>query len=156
MNSKIKFRGKSCTTGQWAAGFLKVANENKMGVFGKIYNREEGRVTTLVDGNTIGISTNATDSHGVEIFEGDILRALTKNNDGTRPKALVMFDLYTGFQIKIERSGTVAEFSTIVKDGCAYKVEIIGNIHDNPKLWKGGPFCGKPLYEKNEEEGGKQ
>lgn len=126
----IKFRGKGKKYGKW--------------YFGNLYDRDiYGRTHILtinegclnIDPNTVGQFTGLYDENGKEIYEGDILRI------GNSPSGVC----------EVEWSETIAafciRFSFENKLGirplgewtiCERSIEVIGNIHDNPELLKGG------------------
>lgn len=78
---------------------------------------------------TVGQFTGFTDKNGKRIFEGDIIR---KTNKG-RHSEIFTANIHTDFRVKEEVYYGPFEHLT---ESCEY--EIIGNIHDNPELLKGG------------------
>ena len=157
MNRKIIFRGKSLNTGLWSYGDLRQDNVRK-----KTYIEYE------VDPETVGQYTGLTDKKGKEIYEGDIIRVseyeniLTKefSDDPSR------FDMFTLDEIKgdlqqlytspvtweegtfcISTNGDwlhhndmflAVLFGDMKRSSPIFDFEVIGNIHDNPELLKGG------------------
>ncbi len=128
----IKFRGKDCD-GEWHYGDLWHRKDDTV----IMEDCGDGVEITTVDTLTIGLYTNTTDSKGVEIFDGDILRSI-EPQDGKYVQCLVKFDLYSGFSCDVENGPIFAFALTLNKGRVAEKVEVIGNIHDNPELWEGG------------------
>lgn len=119
---EILFRGKRIDNGEWAYGDLRHWKVDSVG----IHQNEWGR-TFKVELETVGQYTGLIDKNGKRIFEGDILN--------------------------IEFSETVVENAVIGYVGASFygstssddweldgycNFEIIGNIHDNPELLKGG------------------
>lgn len=94
--------------------------------------------------STVGEFTGLTDKNGTKIFEGDIVKCTDKTN-GYDFTAVVLFGNPNarydwGFQLKQisgEKANTDILLWVEMEEGGAF-VEIIGNIHDNPELLKGG------------------
>ena len=83
----------------------------------------------LVDPHTVGVSTGIADTNGKTIYEGDIVLFQTQyrevkgvvKRDNANPS--VMIDDLDGLNYEYDFSGCGA-----------YKVTVLGNIHDNPEL----------------------
>ena len=135
----IKFRGKDAETGEWLVGdiiqrigyFLSILfpyNSN-----GKIHYSE-----CAVDVNTIGQFTGLLDKNDKEIYEGDIL--VWGEGEHKSTPLIVCFkhgsfgyiycDWFHSFAGNT--NFTFNPFDTDVR------FEVIGNIHDNLELLKGG------------------
>lgn len=126
MGREIKFRGRFFT-GKWIYGDL-IHLSTGYGI------RERTGITlsfSRVDEDTIGQYTGLKDVNNKEIFEGDITTI------GNNLKAVVVW--FNGsFRFKDELSSKATyldDIGAIMRD---YDVEVIGNIHDNPELLKGG------------------
>lgn len=81
-----------------------------------------GRQHTQVDPSTLGECTGLRDKNGKPIFEGDIVRVLGgEHYDGFYEcdEIIVVKDITDGICVYME----AAEY-----------MEVIGNIHDNPKM----------------------
>lgn len=83
--------------------------------------------THSVDPETIGQYTGLTDMNGNKIFDGDIVWSDYEERgvvqwDGDTARFIITFSTFT------------VDFDSIYGG----KLEIIGNIHDNPELLKGG------------------
>lgn len=138
----IKFRGKRVDTGEWIYGDLLTSNgtECEISDWDKVdYFRYD------VIPETISQFTGLLDKNGKEIYEGDFvewcffdcqqrehfLRGNIKWHQG-------------GFILNItendfENAGyyAISDLSTDTESD----VEILGNVHDNPELLKGGKPC---------------
>ena len=117
------FRGKRIDNGEWAIGNLWICGDDAMIC---IYDRNRGFPCWLaVDPNTIGEYTGLQDKNGKLIFEGDIVK--NRHNKGViiygKWNCGCCYDVY-GWTIDI-------------LDDMHY-IEVVGNIHDNPELLKGG------------------
>ena len=124
----IKFRGKSCNTGEWFYGNLCVADS-----FGSTYIHKSMDSFLEVYSETIGQFTGLYACDGKEIYEGDILKWKADNllyavvfNWGMFYASVEVCnqEIYGGFPLHAlaEENG---------KD-----IEIVGNIYDNPELKK--------------------
>lgn len=126
----IKFRGKNIHTGEWS--------------YGNLAQFDNGCCVddVTVDRSTVGQFIGMLDSHGKEIYEGDILRSPLDNI------VVVKF----GYKEHIVKHGvftdSFAAYGWIVEnvkngitdflDNEFLQGEVIGNIHDNPEMLKGG------------------
>lgn len=78
--------------------------------------------------DTVGQYTGLTDKNGKKIFEGDILEFVQK--------VIVRWhDRFGGFVLDpVVRSNAYLQW--MMFDNGIIPYEIIGNIHDNPKVWE--------------------
>ena len=119
---EIEFRGKLINGGKWSYGNLCIKktgtaiitpDDTPIGVYGKVTS------------DTIGQYTGLKDKNGKKIFEGDIVKA---------------FYYETEVIGKIEFIyGTFALTNSGISDNQLFifeKLEVIGNIWDNPELLK--------------------
>ena len=118
---EILFRGKGTHSGRWVEGDLlnsgydfETAIRKVRGVCGEVIG---------VDPETVGQYTGLTDKSGKKIFEGDIVTMPAYA--GGKHKAVVYFK-----NGKFAVDGSNYGF----KDIAPKRMEIIGNIHDNPEL----------------------
>ena len=126
----IKFRGKDRYGEIWYYGSLTV-NE----IFGHTYICKSPLGYMEVDPKTVGQFTGLYDCEGKEIFEGDILRLGNSPSGVCEVKwneYLAAFCIRFFFENKV---GTRPLGGRVI---CGRKVEVIGNIFDNPELLKGG------------------
>ena len=134
------FRGKRIDTGDWVEGNLFIIKRYSTDIdhyfilpTDTIYGYDDLLLMAWeVDPATVGECTGLTDKNGKLIFEGDILRIAERGivADG----GIVVFEngYPGGWLIKSPTSENKCSLSMRTD------IEIIGNIHDNPKLLKEG------------------
>ncbi len=127
---EILFRGKT-HKGEWLYGSLEIKYgwriiEGKRQIDHRICDVNDN--CENVDPTTIGQYTGLTDKNGKKIFEGDIVLFYgTLYNE--------IFSIV--FAYGCFRLGTKNGFSYTLHNLYS-ALEVIGNIHDNPELLKGG------------------
>lgn len=124
---KIKFRGKRIDNDEWVHGYLIGTDV----IVGEIVEWDSEYFCTefwyKVDPETVGESTNIKDKDGDVAFEDDII----ENENGKR--FLVRWGINSnGFIAKSADVHTNVHSSYHLIP----KTKIIGNIHDNPELFK--------------------
>ncbi|MBD5240490.1 MAG: hypothetical protein HDS59_00155 [Barnesiella sp.] len=125
MKRIIKFRGKSLKDGRWLFGDFRYD-----GTFiGN--NRVDPRTTTQF--------TGCLDSKGAEIFEGDIVRFLYRNNPQCDCEAYVFYD---GGEWKSQLSDKSYNPNCVFPGFKAglFKLVVVGNVFDNPEFFRQKPF----------------
>ena len=144
---EILFRGKRMDNGEWVEGWYQPettikhwdGRQETIG-FTITYKVEEGFLEdTLVDQSTVGQYTGLKDKNGKRIFEGDIVAQNWYDYDEPRDDSFgkVVFCEYDcSFSVMdVNKDG----FMPLGRCGSYHwEVEVIGNIHDNPELLKGG------------------
>ena len=125
----IIFRGKRKSNGEWAYGNFLRGCVDDFAYIVEFGNKELCINYVEVIPETVGQYTGFTDKNGKKIFEGDIIR---KTNKGQHPKIFIA-NIHTNFRVNEEVYYGPCEHFT---ESC--ESEIIGNIHDNPELMKGG------------------
>ena len=116
---EILFRGKRTDNGTWAYGYLFCIWERTYlcwGTTNDVPNMKE------VIPETVGQYTGLTDKNGKRIFEGDIIEfheeiGKIKYSDYDAAFDIIFDTWNTNFSVTDER-----------------RIEVIGNIHDNPEL----------------------
>jgi uncharacterized phage protein (TIGR01671 family) len=125
---EILFRGKNGNE-EWVQGDLL---QNGYDYDFAILEKENKLVTAVID-ETVGQFAGLTDKNGKKIFEGDIVKI-----NLYKPKGLANYEI--GY-IKYDYFKTRFVFCTDEGDygiEITWAFEVIGNIHDNPELLKGG------------------
>ena len=122
---QILFRGKRTDNGEWETGSLVIIRDGCSDKEVFIADKMTGYNTPVIK-ETVGQFTGLTDKNGVRIFEGDILRDDDNEENGVVEFVDGEFCVVFG---NIETHG-IADIAC-----CCY---VIGNIHDNPELLKGG------------------
>ena len=151
---EIIFRAKNIDNGEWVEGsFIPDLREvfysdylcdGFIKPFGKT---KEERLMVEVDRDTVGQYTGLMDKHGMKIWEGDIIRYQHDNDDCPFPNKDVKKRIGRIFFQGFRASFAVAEGRNgkeyLNQDLFHYvqngnRVEVIGNIWDNPELLKEG------------------
>ena len=133
---EILFRGKRSDNGEWVEG-VPFFEENRCYIIEDLFICDEyactGAVNSMVIPETVGQFTGLTDKNGKKIFEGDIIKSCEYGD--------VYFveycadDGYPAFDVVPEMNIECNGLSHLhIVEG----IEVIGNIHDNPELLKGG------------------
>lgn len=136
---EILFRAKRFDNGEWVQGDLR---QFEVGVYIESYMANGSKLNYVVDPKTVGRFTGVTAKNG-KIFEGDIVNYpdyyLNWSGDVSMEGNVgaVEWDKATMcFYFSNRNAVEMEEF--FVLNGCMTEVEVIGNIHDNPELLKGG------------------
>lgn len=129
---EILFRGKRKDSGKFVEGDLYHCAAGGINI--NTHKQGQPWLGYSVIPETVGQYTGLTDRNGTKIFEGDILIYTDKDQDKSTHKVfwsdirLAFYACYTRYP---ELYGYASNFN---KDD----IEVIGNIHDNPELLKGG------------------
>ncbi len=138
---EILFRGKRKDNGEWVEGYLVNARyylDNSltaMIIFTDVilYPRCEVNEWEEVIPETVGQYTGLTDKNGKKIFEGDIVEIpLFVSCEEPTVAVVVWNGLYANFGLEAKNVKT--DFYYYFGD----EMKVIGNLHDNPDLLKGG------------------
>ena len=128
---EILFRGKVVNSNEWRTGYFYTAVQGCVAIIG------DGVDGYQVKPESVGQYTGLKDRKGAEIFEGDIVRGCREyfGSHSTSPRALVIYKagmFLLSFGESVEECTAVedVEFLGAWHDS----VEVIGNIHDEPKL----------------------
>lgn len=138
------FRGKRVDNGEWVEGYLFKTKEHTYiayaGQFDDDLFLSPKNIFIEVVPETVGQYTGLTDKNRKNIFKGDIVRLCDENND-TEWSAIVEFgnpngEYNWGWQLKpiVDPHANKDILLWIEIDEFGISCEVIGNIHDNPKL----------------------
>ena len=137
---EILFRGKM-DNGEWVYGsFCMDALEQFNGLCGidgfiRLYDKAKGKMQTYeVDRETIGQYTGLKDKDGKRIFEGDIVKTSDITHEGVIQIPGESFEIAMRKGCWVMVAGEDWDFLETNHE-C---IEVIGNIHDNPEMLKGG------------------
>lgn len=124
----IKFRGQKTTNGVWVYGSLVYSNEIQAAIY---FQTGRGLVKSMewvyVNPETVGQFTGLYDKNEKEIYEGDILKV-----QGLGEKIEVRF---VRGVFAFLWNGDLDDEAPINAPTQEW-AEVVGNIHDNPKLIK--------------------
>jgi len=124
-----KFRGKRSNDGIWIFGdLIKIENSYHILEKGDLVEdghhiRQDSDRPTWIEPKTLGEFTGLYDSHGKEIYEGDIVK-----DDYYIEKVVWEIGEWRLYSSKYSYSG----LSNHIDNG--YYIEVIGNVYDNPEL----------------------
>ena len=142
---EILFRGKRKSNGEWAYGNFVRGCVDDFAYIVEFGNKELCRNYVEVIPETVGQFTGLTDKNGKRIFEGDMIKPFDDEID----KMVVEFRQgqfllcsygERGYMAEYgwEESGNYGCFEAEPLSSYGDDIEVIGNIHDNPELLKGG------------------
>lgn len=136
---EILFRGKRVDNGEWVYGFY-FQKQNPLSSDGLPITHHISDIPPFgyeVIPETVGQFTGLYDKNGKKIFEGDYIvcrKAIVDNFVDTFIEMGYVEMKYGAFGLH-RKQGYYRPFKDWLED---YEYEVIGNIHDNPELLKGG------------------
>ena len=138
---EVIFRGKRKDNGKWVKGYLYITHigSHEIGSYDAEINIE--RFTFDVIPETVRQYTGLTDKNGVRIFEGDILKSTIKIIDCDDEEfSISPYDREDIGIVEWRKDGFMIAHKSGTWARCFYGCEnyVIGNIHDNPEILKGG------------------
>ena len=128
----IKFRGKRLDNQNWTFGSLVPVTTNGKTQPHIVSEIRGGSVQGFpIDPDTVGQFTGLYDNKGNEVWEGDIVRyRLTDERYKKNPRIKTLLIHYEDSSARF-MAGDIY-WKTLWRE----KVEVIGNIHDNPEILK--------------------
>lgn len=136
---QIKFRGKCLDNGEWVYGYFYEECENTYIIEDRQRSMNDilaRNIPYKVNPDTIGQFTGLLDKNGKEVYEGDIIGC--HNPD---IKHLIFYEEKQGrFMAALNGDIENSFIGVCGLDSSRWNAlkEVIGNIHDNPELLKGG------------------
>lgn len=131
MTREILFRGKRVGNDKWVEGYYSPVNIPITGNMGHFIN-VGGYRAVEIDPETVGQFTGLTDRNGVKIFEGDIIKHTQVYLHGT-VKSIGYVKWSTAYACWLAGGYTNGRADMFLGDQ-SYKLEVLGNIYDNPEL----------------------
>ena len=124
---EVLFRGKRTDNGEWITD-----SETWIRDGDGIWLSDENLNVVQVFPDTIGQFTGLTDKNGVRIFEGDIVRYDVNYHD-----MVISYDVENwGGWLYEDMDDNMQAYS--IYEFCLKDIAVVGNIHDNPDILKGG------------------
>ena len=131
---EVIFRGKRTDNGEWIEGsLLGIDWCDKPSTYSIAPNTPVSVFYSVIP-ETVGQYTGLTDKNGVKIFEGDILHCVSKLDSA---KMVVIFECGEYRMVLAEKFKDYIGNCGFYAITC-FEKEVIGNIHDNPEILKGG------------------
>ena len=137
---EVIFRGKRTDNGEWVCGYYTKAryflNKKEMHIIFEpdveAFPHCEFPWYEEVLPETVGQYTGLTDKNGVRIFEGDIVR-----HDENYHDMVISYDVENwGGWLYEDMDDNMQAYS--IYEFCLKDIAVVGNIHDNPDIIKGG------------------
>lgn len=144
---EILFRGKSLETSEWVCGgyssydvrYLSdgpIINENdgcENIVCPSIINYDDDCLWVRVVPETVGQWTGTIDVNDQKIFDGDIVKVMTK--DGLTTIGEVIYGNDGSVRLRVVDMEAGGRYAIVAPLLCLYEhIEVLGNVHDNPEL----------------------
>lgn len=140
---EILFRGWNKKNKKWLYGYFCVNRGEHFIAPDEFVNPLASYEDYVVDADTVGQYTGLKDEKGVKIFEGDIVRFsyITDGIERIEIECLAKVVFKDGsFMIKCVKGHihNSMQRALFAMDYFNIKVEVIGNVTDNPEMVKGG------------------
>lgn len=129
MMREILFRGKQTDNKKWVVDNSVLFFKNSTKIYGALNEWLEVEVIP----ETVGQYTGLTDKNGTKIFEGDIVKCISRFDV---KNMVVIFETAEFHLVDCQRYKNYTECCGYKYFG-ALETEVIGNIYDNPELLRG-------------------
>lgn len=139
MNREIRFRGKRSDTGEWTVGSLIVTHKGFTGITTFTGKFPDGKIRAIIDEvqpETVSQYIGLKDKNGTDVYEGDILCISGFNTVGEAEEWIMEVGQYG----EVAYSTADSDYSLLAWIDNFVEYEVVGNIHDNPELMKGGEY----------------
>lgn len=137
MSREILFRGKRLDNGKWVYGGIRIVQNRYY-----IIPEDSNPFGFEVDPATVGQFTCSVDRNGKRVFECDIIGYIDTDTGETSVFGVVRWCSEGNFGINDHKWEGYNDDDSFCNVGYMLKhsrrLSIIGNIHDNPELLKGG------------------
>lgn len=142
---EILFRGKQ-NGGEWVEGCLLFDEERNEAFIAEYFEYRSAYIREVIP-ETLGQYIGLTDKNGKKVFEGDIVQTKTKFRGRIKTfRFVIKYGKYIPLEYCRECYSQYKTIGFYAFDGekdfqlgsCSEVIEVIGNIHDNPELLKGG------------------
>ncbi len=129
-----KFRAQDIASNKWLYGDIR-HHKNDVCIFEQGGNRGE-----QVKPDTVGQFTGILDEDQHDIYEGDIIKIVEEFDDENVYTRIGVVCFEEGmYELQDKNGKHFAYLGWLMHDDAITKLEVIGNIHDNPEmLEKGG------------------
>lgn len=144
------YRGKRIDNGEWVEGSLLYDREQNEAFIAESFEDRAANIRE-VDPDTVGECTGLRDKNGKLIFEGDVIKIEHEDYafdgmslDYRSEQGVVTYDSWGLVGIVVDKfrgENVWSDFFHVcgLTDRIAnWTFEILGNVHDNPELLKGG------------------
>lgn len=141
MERTIRFRGKRITDGEWIYGdFFRNRGLAFIAEDGVVENPLASWKDYNVTPDTVGQFTGLHEANGKEIYEGDIIKTMHRDiyhvinyNESRGAFTATLINKYIN-----DTDGMKTECNVERDWLCRTNKIVVGNIHDNPEMLKGG------------------
>lgn len=133
---EILFRGKRIDNGELVDGYYVETLR-----YNNLHWIWDGKEYIAVDSDTVGQYTGLKDKNGKKIFEGDIVTFKTRTSS-FKPGYVRWYEEEVRFLV------TMPDGLHSYPMDRSWEYEVLGNIHDNPELLKGGVVMGDLISRK--------